>query len=105
MSASLVKAHGGSKNIVGSKGQFVSTGMFVTDTMAGVRKSASDAHLGNLVANTVGEPSGRPVMDGVLTDTTMGHSSKDVPEIHKVSGKGKTQPQRMGQVPYSGKKY
>jgi len=105
MSASLIKAHGGSKNVVGSKGQFVSTGMFVTDTMAGVRKSASDAHLDKLVANTIGEPSGKPVMDGVLTDTMQGHKSKDVPEIHKVSGKGKTQPQSMGQVPYGGKNY
>ena len=105
MSASLLKSHGGSKNVVGSKGQFVSTGMFVTDTMEGKRKSASDAHLGQLVANTIGEPSGRPVMDGVLTETTQGHKSKDVPEVHKVSGKGKTQPKRMGQVAYSGKNY
>jgi hypothetical protein len=105
MSSALLRAHGGSKVMTGTKGQIVSTSMFVKDTMAGAQKTVSKAHLGNLVANTIGEPSGRPVMDGVLTETTQGHKSKDVPEIHKVSGKGKTQPQRMGQVPYGGKNY
>jgi hypothetical protein len=105
MSSALLKAHGGSANMVGSKGQFVSKGMFVVDTMAGTNKGVKNAHLDNLVANTMGEPGGRPIMDGVLTDTTQGVKSKDVPEIHKVSGKGKTQPKRMGQVAYAGSKY
>lgn len=105
MSSSLLKAHGGSKDLIGSKGQIVSSSMFVENTMANKPKSASDKHLENLVANTVGEPKGRPVMDGVLTDTKQGVKDKDVPEIHKVAHKGKTQPKRQGQIPYSGKNY
>lgn len=105
MSASILKAHGGSKDMLGMKGQIVSSSMFVQDTTSGKHKSASDAHLGHLIANTVGEPRGKPVMDGVLTDTKQGVKDKDVPEIHKVAGKGKTQPKRMGQVPFAGKQY
>lgn len=105
MSSSLVKAHGGSKNLTGAQGQIVSKGMFVSDTMKGIQMSATNKHLSNLVANTIGEPMGRPVMDGVLTDTTQGVNSKDVPELHKTSNKGKTQAKRMGQTPYAGSKY
>ncbi len=105
MSASILKAHGGSKDLLGSKGQIVSSSMFVHDTMAGKSKSASDSHLGHLISNTMGEPTGKPVMDGVLTDTKQGVKSMDVPELHKVSGKGKTQPKRMGQTPFAGKNY
>lgn len=105
MSANLVKAHGGSKNLLGSSGQIVSGGIFVQDTKAGTHKSASDSHLGHLIANTTGNLSGKPVMDGVLTDTKQGAKDKDIPEIHKISNKGKTQAKRLGQVPFSGPKY
>lgn len=105
MSSSLIKAHGGSKDLLGSKGQIVSSSMFVQDTLVGKRGSASDKHLERLVSNTIGEPRGKPVMDGVLSDTKQGVKDTNVPELHKVSGKGKTQPKRMGQVPFSGKNY
>lgn len=104
MSASMLKAHGGSKQLLGSKGQLVSSSMFVQDTMAGTHKSASEKNLGHLVSNTMGQPS-KPVMDGVLTDTKQGTKSSNIPELHKVSGKGKTQPKRLGQVSYQGPLY
>lgn len=105
MSASIIKAHGGSKDLLNSNGMIVNGGLFVSDTMAGKPKMARDAHLGHLVANTIGEPTGRPVMEGVLSDTKQGTHSVNVPEIHKVSNKGKTQPKRQGQVPFNGPKY
>ena len=105
MSASLLRAHGGNKNLLGSSGQIIDPSIFVQDTTVGKQKSVSNAHLGNLIANTVGEPGGRPIMDGVLTDTKQGAKMTNVPELHKISNRGKTQPKRMGQVPYAGKKY
>jgi hypothetical protein len=104
MSSALVKAHGGAKNMLGSKGQ-VNTSLFVTDTKVGKMKSASASHLGLLISNTTGMPAGKPVMEGVITDTKSGMKDKNVPELHKVSGRGKTQPKRQGQVPYAGSKY
>ena len=104
MSSSLVKAHGGSKNLLSSSGAIVNTGIFVTNTMVGVQKPVHEKNLGYLIANTMGGQ-GTPMMDGVLTDTKQGVRSMNVPEIHKVSGKGKTQPKRMGQVPFAGAKY
>jgi hypothetical protein len=105
MSATLLKAHGGSKNLLGTSGQIINPSIFIQDTMVGKQKSASSAHLDSLVANTIGEPGGRPVMDGVLTNTKQGVKMSTVPEIHKVSDTGKTQPKRMGQVPFAGKRY
>jgi hypothetical protein len=105
MSASLVKAHGGSKDLMGSKGQIMNTGMFITNTMAGKDRGIHEKHLSNLIANTTGTPSGKPIMEGVLTSTKHGAMDKDVPELHKTHHRGKTQPKRMGQVPYGGRMY
>jgi hypothetical protein len=105
MSASIIRAHGGSKDLLGKKGQIVSPSLFVTDTKVGKMKSASDAHLGYLITNTTGEPQGSPVMHGVLTSTKQGLKDMDVPELHKSGNKGKTQPKKQGMVPFSGPKY
>jgi hypothetical protein len=101
----MIKAHGGSKDLLNSNGMMVNGGLFVTNTMAGKQNTVHEKNLGRLISNTIGEPSGRPVMDGVLSDTKQGTHSVNVPEVHKVSGKGKTQPKRMGQVPFAGAKY
>jgi len=101
----MIKAHGGSKDLLNSNGMVVNGGIFVSDTTAGKRKNIHEAQLGHLVANTIGEPMGRPVMEGVLTDTKQGTHSVNVPEVHKIANKGKTQAKRMGQIPYAGSKY
>ena len=105
MSANLILAHGGSKSLLGSKGQIVNGGMFVTDTKVGKLKPIHEAHLGSLIQKTTGESYTRPVMDGVLTDTKVGAKTTDVPELHKIHNRGKTQPKRMGQTAYAGKMY
>lgn len=101
----MVKAHGGSKDLLGVKGQIVHSGMFVTNTMIGKDRGVHEKHLDHLISQTTGTPSGRPIMEGVLTSTKHGAMDKDVPELHKTHHRGKTQPKRMGQVPYGGSKY
>lgn len=105
MSSAIVKAHGGSKDLIGQKGQITHLGMFVSDTMAGKRRDVAEKHLDSLISNTTGVPREKPIMEGVLTDTKQGVKDKDVPELHKVHRVGKTQPKRMGQVAYAGSKY
>ena len=105
MSAHIQKAHGGSKDLLGPRGEIVHRGMFVQDTMVGKTKTVREAHLPNLIAQTTGIPREKPIMDGVLDNTKHGAMDKDVPELHKVHHKSKTQPKSMGQVPYAGPKY
>jgi hypothetical protein len=105
MSSSIVKAHGGSKDLVGSKGEMAHLGMMVSDTMVGKSRQVSEKHLGSLISKTTGTPREMPVMDGVLSSTKQGVKGTDVPEYHKVHRVGKTQTKRMGQVPFAGSKY
>lgn len=105
MSSSIVKAHGGSKDLIGQKGELTHLGMFVSDTKVGRSKQVNEAHLGMLVTKTTGIPREKPVMDGVITDTKSGAKEKAVPELQKVHHRGKTQSKRMGQTPYAGPKY
>jgi hypothetical protein len=104
MSAAMVKAHGGSKDLVTSSGSMAMSGI-IRDTMVGAPTDIKEKHLDRLISRTTGVPMNKPVMDGVIQKTTSGGS--DVPEYHKVPAKevGKTQAKRMGQVPYAGKKY
>jgi hypothetical protein len=105
MSSSIVKAHGGSKDLVGSKGEMAHLGMLVGDTMVGKSRQVSEKHLDSLISKTTGTPRETPVMDGVLSSTKQGYKDKDVPELHQVHRVGKTQAKRMGQTPYNGAKY
>lgn len=104
MSSAMVKAHGGSKDLITSSGAMSMSGI-IHDTMVNVPKDIKEKHLDSLISKTTGVPMAKPVMDGVITKTTP--ESKAVPEYHKVPDKevGKTQAKRMGQVPYAGKKY
>ena len=92
-----------------SAAMIVNTGLMreplIHDTMRNAPVDVKEKHLAGLVAKTTGVPMGTPVMTGVLEKTVTGR--KDVPEIHHVpkADVGKTHPKRMGQVPYSGKKY
>lgn len=103
----MVKAHGGSKNIVSAqKGEAIVLGGIVEKTTTGTPKDVHMRGLSRLVSQTTGVPRGEVVMDGVLASTIPAHM-KDVPEIRKVAKHdiGKTHPKREGQVPYAGKMY
>lgn len=106
MSSSIVKAHGGSKNIIGSKGEGIVLSGIITDTTVGSGREVKERHLDRLITQTTGIPREKPLMDGVIDSTIPAHM-KDVPEFHKVPAKevGKTHAKRMGQVPYAGPKY
>lgn len=107
MSSAMVKAHGGSKNLqsVEGGGSLVLSGI-LRDTTMGSPKVAHMKELARVISNTTGVPREKPIMEGVLASTIPEHM-RSVPEYHKVpaSEVGKTQPVRMGQVPYAGKKY
>lgn len=106
MSSSIVKAHGGSRDIIGQKGEGIVLGGILKNTMMNVPMDAKEKHLDRLITQTTGMPAMKPVMEGVI-DSTIPKHMKDVPEIHKVSAHdiGKTKTKRMGQVPYAGKMY
>jgi hypothetical protein len=105
MSSAIVKAHGGSKDLIGQKGEISHLGMFVTDTMVGKHRDVAEKHLDSLIARTTGIPREKPIMEGVLSDTKRGVKDTDVPELHKVHKVSKTQPKRYGQVAFNGPKY
>lgn len=104
MSAAMVKAHGGSKNIVSTqrKGGLVLSGI-IHDTTANSPKAAHMKSLENLVAQTTGIPRERPIMEGVIAATVPAHM-RDVPELHPVSEEDKTASKMAAGVPYAGDK-
>ena len=107
MSASMVKAHGGSKNIVSAqKGEAIVLGGIVQNTTRGMPEDVHMRGLDRLISQTTGVPREKPIMDGVLASTVPA-DRKDTPEYHKVPKheQGKTQAMRLGQVPYAGPKY
>lgn len=104
MSAAMVKAHGGSKDMVSTqrKGGLILSGI-IKDTMANSPKAVHMKSLENLVANTTGVPRERPIMEGVIASTIPAHM-KDVPELHPVHEKDMTASKMAAGVPYSGNK-
>lgn len=106
MSSKLVKAHGGSKNIVSVEGGGIMLGGIVSKTTTGVQEDVHMRGLSRLIAQTTGTPREKPIMEGVIASTVPAHM-KSVPEYHAVpkSEQGKTKAKRMGQVPFSGPKY
>ena len=106
MSSAMVTAHGGSKDILSQRGESITLGGIIHNTMANSPKDVKEKHLDRLISQTTGTPREKPIMDGVLT-STVPTSRKDVPELHKVPSHdiGKTKSKRMGQVPYQGPKY
>lgn len=77
----------------------------VKDTKFGKQIVAHSAGFMKLVAESRAIIKETPVMDGVIKNTKVGAKLTDVPELHKVHNRGKTQPRSMGQVPYAGKFY
>ena len=104
MSAAMVMAHGGSKELVSTqrKGGLVLGGI-ITDTMANSPKAIHMRSLENLVTQTTGIPRERPIMEGVLASTVPAHM-RDVPELHPVHEKDHTASKMAAGVPYSGPK-
>ena len=104
MSSAMIQAHGGSKDIIGQKGEVVSG--ILRDTMQNAPRDIKEKHLDRLISQTTGVPKGKTLMEGVI-DSTIPKHMKDVPELKKLSSHdvGKTKAKRMGQVPYSGPKY
>jgi hypothetical protein len=107
MSSKMVKAHGGSKNIVSAqRGEAIVLGGIVHDTMANTPKDVHMRGLDRLISQTTGIPREEPIMEGVIS-ATVPANRKDTPEYHKVAKheQGKTKAMRQGQVPYAGPKY
>jgi hypothetical protein len=107
MSSKMIRAHGGSKNIVSAqRGEAIVLGGIVQNTMANTPKDVHMKGLDRLISQTTGIPREEPIMDGVIA-ATVPANRKDTPEISKVAKheQGKTEAKRMGQVPYAGSKY
>jgi hypothetical protein len=104
MSAAMIKAHGGSKVIQSDKGGGIDTGGLIHDTKAGMPKDVHMKGLDRLISQTTGIVREKPIMSGVLTNTT--GPRKDVPELHKVAKDqvGKTVSKMAVGGPYSGPK-
>lgn len=86
----MIRAHGGSKDIVSTQreGGLILSGI-LTDTMVNSPKAVHMKSLENLVANTTGVPRERPVMEGVIASTVPAHM-RDVPELHPNHAKDAT---------------
>lgn len=104
MSASLIKAHGGSKTIVAAKGEAVYQSGLVQDTKVGMQSDIHMRGVDRLIAQTTGTPKEKPIMSGVLTNTT--GARRDVPELHKLpkGSEGKTDSKLAVGGVYAGKK-
>jgi len=90
MSSAMIRAHGGSKDIVSTQrgGGLILSGI-LRDTMVNSPKAVHMKSLENLVSQTTGIPREKPLMEGVLASTVPAHM-RDVPELHPVHEKDKT---------------
>ena len=107
MSAKMVTAHGGNKSFVSAqKGEALVLGGIVSNTTGRMPHDVHMKGLDRLISQTTGVPREEPIMAGVISSTVPMHMV-DTPEFHKLAKgeKGKTQAERMGQVPYGGPKY
>ena len=77
----------------------------VKDTKFGRRIVSTSPGFMKLVAESRGIVRETPVMDGVIKNTKVGAKLTNVPELHKIHDRGKTQPRSMGQTAYAGKFY
>lgn len=104
MSSALVKAHGGSKDIVSTQrgGGLVLQGI-IRDTMVNSPKAVHMKSLANLVSQTTGIPREKPIMEGVIAATVPAHM-RDVPEMHPVHTKDATASKMAAGASYSGPK-
>lgn len=104
MSSAMIRAHGGSKDIVSTQrgGGLMLTGI-LHDTMMNSPKAAHMKSLEKLVSQTTGVPREKPIMEGVIASTVPTHM-RDVPELHPVHEKDATASKMAAGVPYAGTK-
>lgn len=104
MSSAMIKAHGGTKNIVSTqrKGGLILSHI-LSDTTMGMTKPVHMAALEGLISNTTGIPRDRPVMDGVLT-STIPAGMRDTPELMPVHSKDATASKMASGATFAGKK-
>lgn len=104
MSAAMVRAHGGSKDMVSTqrKGGLVLSGI-VQDTMANSPKNVHMRSLENLVSQTTGVPRAESVMEGVISSTVPA-GRRSAPELQPVHEKDKTASKMSVGIPYAGEK-
>lgn len=90
MSAYMLRAHGGSRDIVTTqrKGGLVLSGI-ITDTMVNSPRAVHMKSLENLVANTTGIERQTPMMEGVIASTVPG-SMRTTSELMPAMGKDAT---------------
>ena len=90
MSAAMIRAHGGSKDIVSTQrgGSLILTGI-LHDTTINSPKAAHMKSLEKLVSQTTGVPRERPIMEGVIASTVPA-GRRDTPELHPVHEKNMT---------------
>lgn len=100
----MVRAHGGSKDIVSTqrKGGLILSHI-VKDTMANSPKMVHMKSLEGLVSKTTGVPRNEPLMEGVLASTVPA-SRRDTPELHPVHDKDATVSKMSVGATYAGPK-
>lgn len=103
MSAALVRAHGGSKDMVSTqrKGGLVLSHI-IKDTMVGSPKAIHMRSLEGLVSQTTGVPREKPIMEGVIASTVPTHM-RDVPELHPVAERDMSASRQSVGGTYAGK--
>ena len=104
MSATLVRAHGGSKGVVTTqrKGGIILSGI-LHDTTVNSPKAVHMKSLEKLISQTTGVPREKPIMDGVLA-ATVPASRRDTPELMPNHEENKTASKMAVGGTYSGDK-
>ena len=105
MSEFMVKAHGGGKVARTQRDGAVATDMIIRDTTAHSPMAVHMKQLDYLVSNTTGVARNTAILDGVLSDTTIGsptghQATSEVMKSHEHFAT-KVGPMSYGQVPYA----
>ena len=104
MSAAMIRAHGGSKDIVSTqRGGGVILSGIIRDTTANSPQAVHMKSLEKVISQTTGVPREKPIMEGVIAATVPAHM-KDTPELHPTHEQDATASKMAVGVPYAGKK-
>ena len=104
MSAAMIRAHGGSKDVVSSQrgGGIILSGI-LRDTTMNSPKAVQMKSLEKLISQTTGVPRERPIMEGVLAATVPAHM-RSTPELMPAHEQDATASKMAAGVPYAGMK-
>jgi hypothetical protein len=104
MSSAMLRAHGGSKDIVSSaRGGGVILGGILKDTTMNSPKAVHMKSLERLIAQTTGIPREKPIMEGVIA-ATVPSGMRDTSEMMPNHETDKTASKMASGVPYAGMK-